>query len=109
MRAEDLKYKVGFHWVNYANVWLIAEYNKIGKWYACGEEDEINTHIREVGEYVGCEGKTTTSERTLDINSCVALIKSIPADQAIQIMKSDITGQPPTVVIGGELVVAYVS
>jgi hypothetical protein len=48
------------------------------------------------------------SERTLGINSCAALIKSMPTDQAIQIMKSDITGQPQTVVIEGELVVAYV-
>jgi hypothetical protein len=48
------------------------------------------------------------SERTLGINSCAALIKSMPTDQAMQIMKSDITGQPQTTVIDGELVVAYV-
>jgi hypothetical protein len=48
------------------------------------------------------------SERTLGINSCAALIESMPTDQAIQIMKSDITGHPQTVVIEGELVVAYV-
>lgn len=48
------------------------------------------------------------SERTLGINSCAALIKSMPTDQAIQIMKSDITGQPQTTVIDGELVVTYV-
>jgi len=48
------------------------------------------------------------SERTLGINSCAALIKSMPTDQAIQIMKSDITGQPETTVIDGQLVVAYV-
>ncbi len=48
------------------------------------------------------------NERTLGINSCAALIKSMPTDQAIQIMKSDITGQPQTSVIDGQLVVAYV-
>jgi len=48
------------------------------------------------------------SERTLDINSCGLLIKSMPLDQAIHIMKSDITGLPETQVIEGELVVAYV-
>ena len=48
------------------------------------------------------------SERTLGIDSCAALIKSMPTDQAIQIMKSDITGQPQTSVIAGELVVCYV-
>ena len=48
------------------------------------------------------------NERTLGINSCSALIKSMPTDQAIQIMKSDITGQPQTSVIDGQLVVAYV-
>jgi hypothetical protein len=48
------------------------------------------------------------SERTLGINSCAHLIKSMPLDQAIQIIKSDITGLPPTAIIEGELVVAYV-
>ncbi len=48
------------------------------------------------------------SERTLGINSCANLIKTMPLDQAIQIMKSDITGLPQTQVIEGELVVKYV-
>jgi len=50
----------------------------------------------------------SVSERTLGINSCGLLIKSMPLDQAIHIMKSDITGLPETQVIEGELVVAYV-
>ena len=45
---------------------------------------------------------------TLGINSCASLIKSMPTDQAIQIMKSDITGQSQAALIEGELVVAYV-
>ena len=48
------------------------------------------------------------SERMLGIGSCANLIKSMPLDQAIQIMKSDITKLPSTQEIGGELVVAYV-
>lgn len=48
------------------------------------------------------------SERTLDIDSCANLIRSMPTDQAIQIMKSEITKQPITSEICGELVVKYV-
>jgi hypothetical protein len=53
-------------------------------------------------------GIANVSARTLGINSCAALIKSMPTDQAIQVMKSDITGQPQTTIIDGQLVVAYV-
>lgn len=46
--------------------------------------------------------------RTLGFASCAALAKSMPLDQAIQVIKSDITGLPQTAVIDGELVVQYV-
>ena len=46
------------------------------------------------------------SKRVLGIESVGSLIKSMPLDQAIQAIKSDITGQPQTTVIDGQLVVA---
>lgn len=46
------------------------------------------------------------NNKALGINSCASLIKSMPIDQAIQIMKSDLTGKPQTEVIEGELVVS---
>ena len=46
--------------------------------------------------------------RTLGFASCASLAKSMPLDQAIQIIKSDITGLPQTAKIDGELVVQYV-
>lgn len=48
------------------------------------------------------------SARTLDIGSAANVIKAMPLNQAIQLMKSDITGLPQTQVIEGELIVAYV-
>ena len=48
------------------------------------------------------------SKRVLRIESVGSLIKSMPLDQAIQIIKSDITGQPQTTVIDGQIVVAHV-
>lgn len=48
------------------------------------------------------------SKRVLGIESVGNLIKSMPLDQAVQVIKSDITGQPQTTVIDGQLVVAHV-
>ena len=45
-------------------------------------------------------------QNSLNINYCAALIKSMPADQAIQLIKSKITGRPQTEVIDVELVVS---
>lgn len=46
------------------------------------------------------------SHKVLGFNSCALLVKSMPLDQAIQLIKSDITGKPQTVEIKGELVVS---
>ncbi|MBT3206933.1 MAG: hypothetical protein HN704_18295 [Bacteroidetes bacterium] len=67
----------------------------------------VEAFIESMAELNFCNNEVV-SERTLDINICAALIKSMPLDQAIQIMKSDITRLPPTQVIEGELVVTYV-
>lgn len=48
------------------------------------------------------------SARTLGIGSAASVIKAMSLDQAIQLIKSDITGLPQTQVIDGELIVAYV-
>ena len=47
-------------------------------------------------------------ERTLGFASCASIARSMPLGQAIQMIKSDITGIPTTAVIGGKLVVKYV-
>jgi len=47
-------------------------------------------------------------KRTLGINRVANIIKSMPTDQAIQQLKSELTGKPITEVIGGDLVVTYV-
>ena len=44
----------------------------------------------------------------LGINRVAKYIKSMPTDQAIQQLKSELTGRPITEVIGGDLVVTYV-
>lgn len=46
------------------------------------------------------------SERYLHINDAVLLIQSMPASQAIQKMKSMLSGQPDTVVVDGELLIS---
>ena len=48
------------------------------------------------------------SKRTLGINRVANIIKSMPTDQAIQQLKSELTGKPITEVIEGDLVVTYV-
>jgi hypothetical protein len=68
------------------------------------ENEEIN-EFEARGELLFLFG---VSKRVLGIESVGNLIKSMPLDQAIQIMKSDITGQPQTTVIDGEIVVAHV-
>ena len=49
------------------------------------------------------------SKRILGFDSVSSLIKSIPSEQAKQIIKSDITEIPYTAKIGGELVVAHIN
>ena len=44
----------------------------------------------------------------MKIEKAIGIIKSLPTDQAIQRIKSMITGEPETVVIEGELVVILV-
>jgi hypothetical protein len=46
-----------------------------------------------------------SSRKVLGFNSCASVVKSMPMDQAIQMIKSDITGKPQTSEIEGELVV----
>lgn len=48
------------------------------------------------------------SARTLGIESAANLINSMPTDQAIQQLKSEITGKPITEKIDGQLIVVYV-
>ncbi len=50
------------------------------------------------------KGKTS---KGLDINYCISLIKAMPSDQAIQLMKSEITGHPETIEIKGDLIVIF--
>lgn len=45
---------------------------------------------------------------SLDLNKCALLIKSMPTGQAIQKIKSKLTGQPETAVISGKLIVIHV-
>ena len=53
--------------------------------------------------------KTENQGQTLPISSAAAVIKSMPLDQAIQFLKSEITGIPQTQVIEGELIVIYMA
>jgi hypothetical protein len=46
-----------------------------------------------------------SSRKVLGFNSCASVVKSMPMDQAIQMIKSDITGKPQTSEIEGKLVV----
>ena len=61
----------------------------------------INQRLKELEQQ-----QVNVSKRVLGIESVGSLIKSMPLDQAIQAIKSDITGQPQTTVIDGQLVVA---
>jgi hypothetical protein len=54
------------------------------------------------------DGYAAPVGKMLGINSCGMLIKSMPLDQAIQLMKSDISGQPETAVIDGQLVIVLI-
>ena len=45
----------------------------------------------------------------MNIEKAIGIIKSLPTDQAIQRIKSMITGEPESVVIEGELVVILVN
>ena len=51
--------------------------------------------------------KTQNQGQTLPISSAAAVIKAMPLDQAIQFLKSEITGIPETQVIEGELIVMF--
>lgn len=46
------------------------------------------------------------SDRILGIESVGQLIRAMPFDQAVQSIKSMITGQPQSVVIDGQLIIA---
>ena len=47
-------------------------------------------------------------KKTLSLEECAHLIKAMPIDQAMQQIKSDISGLPGTQIIDGELVVSLV-
>lgn len=53
--------------------------------------------------------KTTNNEQLsyILLDEVITLIKSLPSDQAKQIIKSKLTGQPLTAKINGELVVLF--
>lgn len=47
--------------------------------------------------------------KIMGISKAAGLIKAMPLGQAIQIMKSELTGHPDTVEIEGELVVTIIN
>ena len=80
---------------------------------------EIRKEIAGVLKYFSEEALTTdeaidsilrllgVSQSYVHINDAAALIKSMPADQAIQKMKAALSGQPETTIIDGELLISY--
>ena len=64
---------------------------------------ELYNYIQALDGYIDF----LTQKKEVSMISCAALIKSTPTDQAIQIIKSQITGKPVTGVIKGELVVTH--
>ena len=77
-------------------------------------EDQAGNHLivvdddswDEVAEQLKNCSIPNVSERYLHINDAVLLIQSMPASQAIQKMKSMLSGQPDTVVVDGELLIS---
>ena len=47
-------------------------------------------------------------KKTISFEDCVQIVKSMPTGQAIQYLKSEITGLPETQVIDGDLVVSLI-
>ena len=63
----------------------------------------INQRLKELEQQ-----QVNVSKRVLGIYSVANAFKSLPTNQAIQLLKSDLTGKPITEVIKGELVLTYV-
>lgn len=73
----------------------------VNRVYSMGVDDGTNSAVKESDSLPPFK-----SSKVLGFNSCASVVKSMPLDQAIQLIKSDITGQPQTSKIEGELVVA---
>jgi hypothetical protein len=77
-------------------------------------EDQAGNHLivvdddswDEIAEQVKNFYIPNVNERYLHINDAVLLIQSMPASQAIQKMKSMLSGQPDTLVVDGELLIS---
>jgi hypothetical protein len=85
---SDGNLKTGYYWVNYSGVWIVAELEDTGKWYAIAESMWINDHIKEVGKYLGSEGNKSDASDKPSINH-EPLLSSVFNDKELHTIAID--------------------